>query len=146
MEHDENMKSQETLIQTSIDVANKQLEEAMQRCDSLKVKVLQRYVLMMILYKNLSEEEREDSPITEELSRVSALLRKLAIMENKIERMPVDRAIDEKMMRNKNNSKRKLQSSNPRTKYKRNAEKLSERTKTKADFNIDGEKKSRKMN
>lgn len=125
------MKNDELLFD-SIEKIENELSITTNQC---KVDLLKHYLLNFILYLNLSEENKEDSPIKEKLLKISILLDKINLMENNIKSVDSERVVDDKMMSNKPKNIKK-NTKNPRNKFKINSEKLKERTKPKEDFNI----------
>lgn len=108
---------------------------------NIKNRLLKHYLVNYILYLELEEEDRKNSAIAEKLTVISILLEKLNNMQNKIEtinplRVHSANKVDRQMMRNKDDSKKKTASANPRMKYKNNCEKLMERTKVEEDPNV----------
>ncbi|KHN69802.1 hypothetical protein CWI42_052070 [Ordospora colligata] len=120
------------------------------KCDLLSV-----YLMNLVLYKELSEEEKVGSPITEMLLKTNILLEKVCQMEKRamnangstsaieVEANTEDqkrRVISEEMKRNKFVKKRKFEDRNPKLKYRNKAKKLAEKAEIKHDGNIDVKK------
>lgn len=118
----------------------------------VKSDLLSVYLMNLVLYSKLAEEERRDSPITEMLVKTTILLEKICQMEKKADiviktatqepreekRSDGKRAITEEMMRNKFVArKRKIEDRNPRLKHKNKAKKLAEQAQVRDDGNID---------
>lgn len=126
----------------------------------IKSDLLSVYLMNLVLYKEMSEEDRVGSPVVEMLGRTSILLEKICLMEKKADaqgRVPLEegsgqpkketateddkRVITEEMKRNKFvKKKRKAEDRIPRLKYRNRAAKLAERAEAKHDGNIDGSK------
>ncbi|CAD26668.1 hypothetical protein [Encephalitozoon cuniculi GB-M1] len=128
----------------------------------VKSDLLSVYLMNLVLYKEMSEEDRSGSPVEEMLAKVTILLEKICSMERKAEalaRTPQDsedrgdkreessaedekRVITDKMKRNRFVKKRKAEDRIPRLKYKNKARRLAERAEVKCDRNIDASKPS----
>lgn len=103
----------------------------------VRAELLRHYLVNLILLENLPEDERESSPIADQLARLSVLLEKLALLKKKLEK-PAHRPVTREMERGLRVDKRSRKSSAvPRMKYQRNAERQRERVAVKEDFNID---------
>jgi hypothetical protein len=138
---------QTKLYSEDIEKLQNDVENASKRTGDIKLELLQHYLINYIIYVNLSEEEQKDSPVYEKLSTISVLLEKLGQMDKKIKVIDPRRMADRRMMRNKDDTKKKPQSTTPMAKYKRKSEQLREKTKIKANPNINVKKsKSNKFN
>ena len=100
-----------------------------------KLDLLKHYLLNFILYSNLNDDEKVDSPIREKLLKISILLEKLVQMEGKLSNVDSKRVIEERMTK-RNNKHRNSKSATPGKKFRLNSESLRERTKPKEDLNI----------
>lgn len=120
-----------------------ELENAKDSKNKLKIELLRHYLLNFILYSNLSEDEKSDSPIKEKLLRISILLEKLVQMEGKLSNVDAKRIVEDRMIKRKSNS-HNSKTTTPGKKFRINSENLKERTKTKDDFNIKFKKESKK--
>lgn len=118
-----------------IEDLNKELENAKNAKNTTKIELLKHYLLNFILYSNLNEEEKSESPIKEKLLKIAILLEKLIQMEGKLTNIDVKRVADEKMIKKKSNH-HDSKNVTPGKKFRVNSEKLKERTKPKEDFNI----------
>lgn len=115
----------------------------------VKKNLLTVYLINLILYNKLNENEKEFSPIKEKLIKLSILIEKCCIMEEKIDD-DIKEILDENETReapkyiieNKGNSKkkRKREENNPRIKNKRKATELFEKSKMVVDKNIHAKK------
>lgn len=103
--------------------------------DRSRCALLRHYLLNYILYENTPVEEREDSPILERLTAISILLERLKAMEKKVEVLSHRRTVDRQMMRNRNDALKKPTAA-PMERRRRGAERLMERTRQRADPNI----------
>lgn len=128
----------------------------------IKSDLLSVYLMNLVLYKEMDEEDRAGSPEEEMLAKTSILLEKICYMENKalaLAKMPPNdehkscegkedpeeygkRIITDKMKKNKFVKKRNIEDRIPRLKYKNKARKLSEMAEVKHDGNIDTKKPS----
>lgn len=130
---------------TDIDRIQEEIAQASGSVDRSRCALLKHYLLNYILYENVPEDEREDSPIREKLTTISILLEKLKTMEKKVEVLSHRRTVDRQMMRNRNDALKKPAVA-PMERHKRGAERLMERTKQRADPNINARKqKARKL-
>lgn len=135
------------LYSENIEELQKNIESASKHTGDLKLELLKHYLVNYIIYVNLSEEEQKDSPVCEKLTTISILLEKLCQMDKKIKVLDPKRVVDRRMMRNKDDKKKKPQSKTPMPKYKRKSEQLREKNKIKQDPNINIIKsKSNKIN
>lgn len=128
------------LYSEDINMIQQEIKAAESDSLDIKYQLLKHYLLNLILYDNLETADRKESPITGMLTRLSILLEKLRVMQKKIECQSTRRIVDRQMMRNKDDTKRKPQSTTPRLKYKRNAERLAKRIQVEHDPNIDVKK------
>lgn len=135
----------ENLFSKNIEAVEREINKALSKAQDTKVELLKHYLLNLILYLNLSEDEQNDSPIKEKLTTISILLDKLRQMEDKTNSISLKRVVDKKMMKNKGESDKSKNRLPPQEKYRKNAEKQKERTKKEDDFNINT-KKSKKNN
>ncbi len=123
----------------------------------IKSDLLSVYLMNLVLYKEMSEEERIGSPITEMLLKTSILLEKVCQMEKRARKVSESRdtveveveanveeekrrVISEEMKRNKFVKKRKHEDRNPKLKYRNKARKLAEKAEVRHDGNIDVKK------
>lgn len=120
-----------------------EISQAKENALYVREELLKHYLISYILFANLTEEEKEISPIKEELLRLSILLEKVQNMNRKLERGNTRRVITKEMEKGIKKIKRSAES-NPRIKYKKNAERLLERTAIKEDYNINAGKTSKK--
>ncbi|AFN83085.1 hypothetical protein EROM_051550 [Encephalitozoon romaleae SJ-2008] len=123
----------------------------------IKSDLLSVYLMNLVIYKEMNEEDRAGSSVEEMLAKTSILLEKICYMENKalaLAKMPPNdehkscerkedseecgkRIITDKMKKNKFVKKRNIEDRIPRLKYKNKARKLSEMAEVKHDGNID---------
>ncbi|KAI5178369.1 hypothetical protein PAEPH01_2551 [Pancytospora epiphaga] len=132
------------LLYTDLDKILEDLNIASQNIDKTRSALLKHYLLHYILYINMNDDDKEESPVQEKLTTISILLEKLRTIEKKMEVLSSRRGVDRQMMRNKNDAL-KAPTVAPIERRKRGAEKLLERTKKKVDPNMDFKKKTRKL-
>lgn len=128
------------LYSEDVEKIQRDIADAAECLHTAKLELLKHYLVNYILYENLQSSERKDSPIREKLTSISVLLDKAVAMEKKIEVCTPHRIADRQMMRNKDDTKKKPQSTTPKMKYRRNAERLADRTKAREDPNINVKK------
>lgn len=131
----------ESLETVTVEEIQEQISQAENTASSMKLELLRHYLVNFILYTNLDDECKEDSPIREKLLKIAILLEKLVAMENKIQMIDPRRVLDERMLKKKNRESKK---STPGKKFRINSENQRERTKLKEDYNI--KVKNKKMN
>lgn len=115
---------------------------------STKRDLLKAYLINLLLYKKLSDEEKEFSPIKETLLKLQVLIEKLYQIDDKISSIEDSESVDEErtlpdyIMKNKGKvaRKRKKEERNPRVKNKRRAEELAKKGKLVHDKNYDAKK------
>lgn len=112
-----------------------EVEGAKNSKNQTKVELLRHYLLNFILYSNLPEDQKNDSPIKEQLLKISILLEKLVAMEGKLANVDTKRVLDDRMLKRKSNHK-DSKTTTPGKKFRINSENQKERTKPKEDFNI----------
>jgi hypothetical protein len=126
-----------------VEELSKDIEALKKMKNGLKVELLQLYLVNFILYSNLDDENKNESPIKDTLLEIVILIEKLVSLESKMDIIDVKRVLDDRMMKKKsthNNSK----TVTPAKKFKINSEKQRERTKPKEDYNIKAKSKPKK--
>ncbi|KAG5859769.1 hypothetical protein KMI_05g09540 [Encephalitozoon hellem] len=149
-------------IKSVSDDLNRARSSAQNEILDIKSDLLSVYLMNLVLYKEMDEEDRAGSPVEEMLAKTSILLEKICYMERKASdaaKLSLSdgyegyrekggssedekRTITDKMKKNKFVKKRKAEDRIPRLKYKNKARKLSEMSEVRHDGNIDTKKPS----
>lgn len=141
---DEIIEENENVVQEKIDEIEITDDEVL----TAQRDLLSAYLINLLLFKKLSEDDKEFSPIKETLLRLQILIEKLyqindkLVQEEELDSTEDGRAIPEYIMKNKGKMarKRKKEERNPRVKNKRRADEMFKKGKLVVNKNFDGKK------
>lgn len=88
-----------------IEKIQKDILKASSQAQTVKLELLKHYLTDLVLYKNLPDFGKTESPIRVTLTKLSILLEKLVKMESKINSMDSRQVLKAQLMKTKNNAK-----------------------------------------